>query len=161
MTIPNSIQQFQPQTAAFSAPQGAKQPAAAQDIVASNPVKNLPEEKEQPKSKKSVDSFIDSFSEKVVNSDDVRENVTMPRAIFKGYLSFFLATTATTLAGLTSNAKHFPAKAFHKLNTVAGAVLAAVGTFEFVKPFLVKQAGDKEEAKAPEVAEKEQPQVKD
>ena len=77
--------------------------------------------------------ILDIFSKKVINERDVNDMVTAPRAIFKGYLCFTTGTAINAIAAMIKNAK---------VKTgllIAGTLASIYGTFNFVKPFLIKQ----------------------
>ena len=76
--------------------------------------------------------LLDIASEKIVNKRDITDTVTMPRAIFKGYLCFTAGTAINAIAGMLKNDK---AK---KGLGIAGSLISILGTFNFVKPFFVK-----------------------
>ncbi len=76
--------------------------------------------------------FFDKISEKVVNKRDINDMVTMPRAIFKGYLCFTAGTTINSIAALLKNNK------FSKGLKIAGSIISIYGTYNFVKPFLLR-----------------------
>lgn len=94
--------------------------------------------KEEPKG-----DFFDKISEKVVNPKDISDTVKMPRTIFKGYLSFMIGSTLMFMANPIKDIKGF--KTISKFLNFAGLGATIVGTYEFVKPFLLK--GKKEEDK--------------
>lgn len=79
-------------------------------------------------------SMFDKIMEKVVNKRDLQDTVTVPRSIFKGYLGIMMGTTILTLGSFipklpkTSN-----------LLKIAGLVISAIGTFDFVKPFFIRK----------------------
>ena len=77
--------------------------------------------------------IIDFISKKAINPKDVNDTVTMPRAIFKGYLCFTAGTAINAIAGMLKNAN---AK---KALGIAGSLISILGTFNFVKPFLHKE----------------------
>ena len=77
---------------------------------------------------------IDFISKKAINPKDVNDTVTMPRAIFKGYLCFTVGTAINAIGGMLKNAN---AK---KALGIAGTLISIVGTFNFVKPFLHKDS---------------------
>ena len=77
--------------------------------------------------------IIDFISKKAINPKDVNDTVTMPRAIFKGYLCFTAGTAINAIAGMLKNAN---AK---KALSIAGSLISILGTFNFVKPFLHKE----------------------
>ncbi len=76
--------------------------------------------------------ILDIFSEKVVNKNDLSDMVTTPRAIFKGYLCFTVGTTINAIASLLKDNK------FSKGLKVAGSIVSIYGTYNFVKPYLIK-----------------------
>lgn len=86
-------------------------------------------EENKPKKQNDIVSFIES---KVVNPRDINDTVTMPRAIFKGYLCF---TAGTAIGAIASNYKN--SKPGRILNA-ASAALTVLGTYNFVKPFIFK-----------------------
>ena len=77
--------------------------------------------------------IIDFISKKAINPKDVNDTVTMPRAIFKGYLCFTAGTAINAIGGMLKNDK---AK---KFLAIAGSLISILGTFNFVKPFLHKE----------------------
>ncbi len=77
--------------------------------------------------------IIDFISKKAIDPKDVNDTVTMPRAIFKGYLCFTAGTAINAIAGMLKNAN---AK---KALGIAGSLISILGTFNFVKPFLHKE----------------------
>lgn len=81
--------------------------------------------------------ILDIFSEKVVNKRDITDTVTVPRAIFKGYLCFTAGTTINAIAGMMKKS------GFSKYLGIAGSLVAIYGTFNFVKPFLIKENKEK------------------
>ena len=85
--------------------------------------------------------LLDIASEKIVNKRDITDTVTMPRAIFKGYLCFTAGTAINAIAGMLKNDK---AK---KGLSIAGSLISILGTFNFVKPFLIKDKNLTEEGK--------------
>jgi len=76
--------------------------------------------------------IMDIFSEKVVNKRDLDDMVTSPRCIFKGYLCF-TAGTALNSAGMMINKPKIT-----KILGVIGSLLSVYGTYNFVKPYLIK-----------------------
>ncbi len=118
-----------------SSQKSASQPSV-QNIQ--EPVKEAPIAKKQ----SMQDDIFDKINNKVINSKDVTDTVTLPRAIFKGYLSFFLSST---LLGLTAINPAKTAKINNPLR-VASSLLAIVGTFEFLKPLLLKQKSEDKKA---------------
>ncbi len=76
--------------------------------------------------------ILDIFSEKVVNKKDIDDMVTTPRAIFKGYLCFTAGTTLNAIASLLKDNK------FSKGLKIAGSIISIYGTYNFVKPYLIR-----------------------
>ena len=95
-------------------------PATTQAPAPAKPVESKPD-------------IIDFISKKAINPKDVNDTVTMPRAIFKGYLCFTAGTAINAIAGMLKNAN---AK---KALGIAGSLISILGTFNFVKPFLHKE----------------------
>ncbi len=119
---------------------------------------------EQPKQQSETqndyeNSFFDSFSKKIVNEKDINDTVEVPRSIFKGYLCFFLGTSTGAITGLIKgqNALSKTVKGAFQLATIA---LTSLGTFEFVKPYLIKQKEKTHEAGENPVSEKPEEQFK-
>lgn len=77
--------------------------------------------------------IVDFISKKAINPKDVNDTVTMPRAIFKGYLCFTAGTAINAIGGMLKNDK---AK---KFLAIVGSLISILGTFNFVKPFLHKE----------------------
>ena len=77
--------------------------------------------------------IIDFISKKVINPKDVNDTVTMPRAIFKGYMCFTAGTAINAIGGMLKN------DVAKKFLGIAGTLISIVGTFNFVKPFLYKE----------------------
>ncbi len=76
--------------------------------------------------------LLDIFSSKVVNKQDITDTVTMPRTIFKGYLCFTAGTAVNSIGALIKNNKiSAPFK-------IAGSILSIYGTYNFVKPYLIR-----------------------
>lgn len=76
--------------------------------------------------------IMDVFSKKVVNQNDLNDMVTTPRAIFKGYLCFTAGTTINAIAGMVKNNK------FANGLRILGSLMSIYGTFNFVKPYLIR-----------------------
>ncbi len=94
---------------------------------------NLVNHKTQmPNYQKNKDDIMDIFSKKVINKNDLTDMVTLPRTIFKGYLCFTAGTSLNAIAGLLKGKKK---SCF--LKTV-GSILTIYGTYNFVKPYLIK-----------------------
>ena len=77
--------------------------------------------------------IIDFISKKAINPKDVNDTVTMPRAIFKGYMCFTAGTAINAIGGMLKN------DVAKKALAIAGTLISIVGTFNFVKPFLHKE----------------------
>lgn len=75
---------------------------------------------------------LDILSEKVVNKNDLNDMVTTPRAIFKGYLCFTTGTAINAISALIKNDK------VKKGLAIAGSLISVYGTYNFVKPYLIK-----------------------
>lgn len=76
--------------------------------------------------------ILDIVSEKVVNQRDITDTVTMPRAIFKGYLCFTVGTAINAISGMLQQGK------LTKGLNIAGSLISIYGTFNFVKGFLIR-----------------------
>ena len=100
--------------------------------VVNNQAKNEQKQIQQTKLEYKPD-IIDICSEKIVNKRDITDTVTMPRAIFKGYLCFTAGTTINAISGMLNKGK------LSKGLGIAGSLLAILGTFNFVKPFLIPE----------------------
>lgn len=94
--------------------------------------KSEPKAAEQPKILDYKPDVLDILSEKVVNRRDITDTVTVPRAIFKGYLCFTAGTAINVIAGMLGQGK------FSKGLGIAGNLISIYGTFNFVKSFLIK-----------------------
>lgn len=107
------------------------QTSASQKVEAETPI-------EQPKVEKKLttgqkfDSFIDKFSTSVKNSADLNDTVTVPRTIFKGYFSFMIGTTLLTIGAFSKN------NIVKKIFNIPGGLIALLGTYFFVRPYLIK-----------------------
>ena len=77
--------------------------------------------------------ILDICSEKIVKKRDITDTVTMPRAIFKGYLCFTAGTAINAIAGMLKKGK------LSKTLAIAGSLISILGTFNFVKPFLIPE----------------------
>ena len=109
-----------------------------QDITRSSEIYNT--KKNSDKSiKKSTSKYeykpdiLDFFSEKVVNKNDIVDMVTTPRAIFKGYLCFTAGTLVNTIGGLIKQEK------ISNFLKITGCLASIYGTYNFVKPFLIRE----------------------
>lgn len=76
--------------------------------------------------------ILDIFSKKVINPKDINDMVEAPRSIFKGYLCFTAGASLTLIGSLIKN------KTVNKAATILGSIISIIGTFNFVKPFLLK-----------------------
>lgn len=140
MTIPNSTNTFYTQA---SAPQKStiQQEAKSSEVTAQTDISQL---EENNKTKNEVKSdFFDKISEKVINPKDINDTVKMPRTIFKGYLSFMIGSTLMFMANPIKEIKGF--KTISKFLNFAGLGATIVGTYEFVKPFLLKPKNETKE----------------
>ncbi len=72
------------------------------------------------------------LSKKVINKKDLNDMVTIPRNIFKGYLCFTVGTAINAIASLFNNDKA------RKIFTIFGSLASIYGTFNFVKPYLIR-----------------------
>lgn len=80
-------------------------------------------------------SFLDRIHENTKNNADMTDTIVVPRTIFKGYLGIMVGTTLVTLGGLFKNSKI-------KAGTMGAGLLASLyGTWAFVRPFIIKDAG--------------------
>lgn len=91
-----------------------------------------PKTVEQPKTLEYQPDILDILSEKVVNRRDITDTVTVPRAVFKGYLCFTAGTAINAISGMLGQGK------FSKGLGIAGSLISIYGTFNFVKSFLIK-----------------------
>lgn len=86
-------------------------------------------------------SFLDRIHENTRNNADMTDTIVVPRTIFKGYLGIMVGTTLVTLGGLFKNAKT-------KTSLIgAGLIASLYGTWAFVRPFIIKNAGGVETQK--------------
>lgn len=92
-----------------------------------------PNPPQQPASKSKFDSFIDKFSTGIRNSADLNDTVSVPRTIFKGYFSFMVGTTFMSIASFMKKDG-----IMNKSLNVIGLLTALFGTYNFVKPYLIK-----------------------
>ena len=77
--------------------------------------------------------IIDICSEKIINNRDITDTVTIPRHLFKGYFCLTAGTTINAIAGMLKN------KEVARGMSIAGSLIALLGTFNFVKPFFKPQ----------------------
>ena len=95
------------------------------EIKKTNPKSVTPKNEYKP-------DFFDKICEKVVNKRDINDMVTTPRAIFKGYLCFTAGTAINSIAALIKKPN------ISKYLNIAGSIISIYGTYNFVKPFLIK-----------------------
>ncbi len=76
--------------------------------------------------------IFEVLSKKVVNKKDLNDMVTIPRNIFKGYLCFTVGTAVNAIASLLKN------ETVRKVMTIFGSLASIYGTFNFVKPYLIR-----------------------
>ncbi len=101
-------------------------PQTTMQTTVSQPV-NTPVKKDDYKP-----DVLDILSEKVVNQNDLNDMVKTPRAIFKGYLCFTVGTTINAISSLIKNDK------VKKGLAIAGSLTSIYGTYNFVKPYLIR-----------------------
>lgn len=77
--------------------------------------------------------ILDIISKRIEDRKDITDTVTVPRAIFKGYFCFTAGTAMNAMAGMMKKSK------ISKVLGIAGSLTAIFGTFNFVKPFLLKE----------------------
>lgn len=94
---------------------------------------NQIQEKRQIQNNQKKDDIFDVFAKKVVNQRDLDDMVTTPRCIFKGYLSFTAGAMLGTISNLVKNDK------VSKVTGIVSSALSIYGTYNFVKPYLVKK----------------------
>ena len=119
---------------------------SAMNILANfdNPVKPVemkPVKKEETPKVEYKPDLLDIASEKIINNRDITDTVTMPRAIFKGYLCFTAGTAINAIGGMLKN------DIAKKTLGIAGSLISILGTFNFVKPFLIKDKNSTETGK--------------
>ena len=91
-----------------------------------------PPSEENPAAKDYKPDIIDICSDKIISNHDINDTVTMPRAIFKGYLCFTAGTAINAMASLIKNKSEKVSAAMQ----ILGSSIAILGTYNFVKPFL-------------------------
>lgn len=94
---------------------------------------NQIQEKRQIQNNQNKGDIFDVFAKKVVNQRDLDDMVTTPRCIFKGYLCFTAGAMLGTIGNLVKNDK------VSKATGIASSILSIYGTYNFVKPYLVKK----------------------
>lgn len=92
---------------------------------------NIKKENQPVKTDEKPDVF-EVFSKKVINKKDLIDMVTIPRNIFKGYLCFTAGTAFSAISGLIKKDK------ISKVLLIFGNLMSIYGTFNFVKPYLIK-----------------------
>lgn len=130
------------------------QPLASQQVMAQTEIKQP--EVTAPVREEYKSDFFDKISEKVVNPKDITDTVKVPRTIFKGYLGFMAGTSLIFMASFIENVRGF--KTISKFLKFTGFAATIVGTYEFVKPFLLKpknEAKDEAKTEVQEVKEEE------
>ena len=85
-------------------------------------------------------SVFDKLSTNIKNSRDINDTVIVPRCIFKGYLCFMLGTSCSVIASLIKNHLKKAGKYLPLALNILSTGLSAYGTYNFVKPFLFKNA---------------------
>ena len=95
-------------------------------------INNFPKTKESSRKEEYKPDILDILSEKVVNKKDLNDMVTTPRAIFKGYLCFTAGTAINAITSLLNDNK------FSKGLKIAGSLISIYGTYNFVKPYLIR-----------------------
>ena len=101
--------------------------------VVNNQVKKEEPKKAQQTKLEYKPDILDICSEKIVKKRDITDTVTMPRAIFKGYLCFTAGTAINAISGMLEKGKT------SKALGIAGSLISILGTFNFVKPFLIPE----------------------
>ncbi|MBQ8886667.1 MAG: hypothetical protein IJY61_03105 [Candidatus Gastranaerophilales bacterium] len=101
--------------------------------VVNNQVKKEEPKKVQQTKLEYKPDILDICSEKIINKRDITDTVTMPRAIFKGYLCFTAGTAINAISGMLKKGKT------SKVLGIAGSLISILGTFNFVKPFLIPE----------------------
>ncbi len=86
-------------------------------------------------------TFLDVVTTSAKNSADLNDTIEVPRTIFKGYLSFMAGTALGALAPLAKNRKYLS-----KGLNIAASALALLGTYFFVRPYVIKDANPKKQA---------------
>lgn len=94
---------------------------ASDSKTETNPVKNPPKKND----------FLSKFETNIINSADLNDTVQVPRTIFKGYLAFMSGSALATLTLVTKGTLKI-------ILSVVSAGLIALGTFNFVKPYIIK-----------------------
>ncbi len=91
-----------------------------------------PQKEEQTQTADYKPDVFEVLSKKVVNKKDLNDMVTIPRNIFKGYLCFTVGTAVNAIASLIKNERA------RKIMTILGSLASIYGTFNFVKPYLIR-----------------------
>lgn len=91
-------------------------------------VNNISMRGTEPQKKK----FTDKFQDKLKNSADMSDCITVPRTIFKGYLGIMAGTTALTMGSFIKN------PVVKKVLSLGGLATSLYGTWSFVRPYILK-----------------------
>ncbi len=86
--------------------------------------------------KGAYDSFVDKF----VKKEDLNDTVTVPRNIYKGYMSFMIATSIGTMNSFIKNTNNN--KTLGGIKTAVNILASAIGlhgTYQFTKGLIIKQ----------------------
>lgn len=86
-----------------------------------NPAKNSDKKKD----------FLSKFETNIINSADLNDTVQVPRTIFKGYLAFMAGSALSALTLITKGT-------LKNILSIVSVGLLIVGTFNFVKPYIIK-----------------------
>lgn len=93
-------------------------------------VNNISMRGNEPQKKK----FTDKFQDKLKNSADMSDCITVPRTIFKGYLGIMTGTTALTASSFIKN------PIAKKCLGLGGLATSLYGTWSFVRPYILKDS---------------------
>ena len=125
-------------------------------------VETKKEQKQAPSREKNTlgqkfDNVVDKFSTNVKNSADLNDMVNVPRTIFKGYFAFMVGTTLMSVAAFLKKSvtiektlqdgnieKITKTKLPSKILNISGFLIALFGTYNFVKPYLIKNSQKKQ-----------------
>ena len=78
--------------------------------------------------------FTDKFQDRLKNSADMSDCISVPRTIFKGYLGIMTGTTALTIGSFIKN------PVAKKVLSIGGLATSLYGTWSFVRPYILKGA---------------------
>ena len=95
---------------------------------------NTDNKQKQPVNKQYKEDIMDVFAKKVVNQNDLNDMVTVPRTIFKGYLCFTVGTAINAIGAMFKN------PVITKPLAIFGSLVSIYGTYNFVKPFLIRES---------------------